>query len=66
MKQKTKMLEKMIEKGLTFSQVADRLQSITKITATTVFQWADGRREPCARMKKAIAKVFECKVSDIF
>jgi DNA-binding XRE family transcriptional regulator len=65
MKEKTKLMKKIIERGVTFSQIADKL-SDSKIRATTVFQWADGRKVPSEKMKKALAKALDCKVSDIF
>ncbi|MBQ7912944.1 MAG: helix-turn-helix transcriptional regulator [Clostridia bacterium] len=65
MRPKTKLMQKIIEQGLTFSQIADKLSSFG-VKTVTVFQWADGRRVPSARIKKAIAKILGCTVKDIF
>lgn len=65
MREKTKLLKKIIELGYTYSKIAEKLTNFG-VTPTTVFQWADGRRIPSARLKKALAKILGCKVSDIF
>lgn len=62
---KTKLYDKMQEKGITNKQMANYLVGFNA-REETVFQWADGRRVPTARVKKAIAKILDCKVSDIF
>jgi DNA-binding XRE family transcriptional regulator len=55
----------MQEKGIANKEMAIKLSSF-EVREETVFQWADGRRVPSARAKKAIAKMLNCKVSDIF
>lgn len=62
---KTKLYDKMQEKGITNKQMANYLV-VFNAREETVFQWVDGRRVPTARVKKAIAKILDCKVSDIF
>lgn len=62
---KTKLYDKMKEKGLTNKDIADKLL-VFDVREETVFQWADGRRVPSARVKKAIAKILDCKVTEIF
>jgi DNA-binding XRE family transcriptional regulator len=62
---KTKLYDKMQEKGITNKQMANYLVGFNA-REETVFQWVDGRRVPTARVKKAIAKILDCKVSDIF
>lgn len=62
---KTKLYEKMQEKGITYKDIAERLSAF-EVREETVFQWADGRRVPSAKAKKSIAKALDCKVSDIF
>ena len=62
---KTKLYDKMKENGITNKEMAIKLFSLN-VREETVFQWADGRRIPSARAKKAIAKILDCKVSDIF
>ena len=62
---KTKLFKRILELELTFSQVASKLDKM-QIKPTTIFHWADGRKVPNAREKKALAKVLDCKVSDIF
>ena len=62
---KTKLYDKMKEKGLTNKDIADKLL-VFYVREETVFQWADGRRVPSARVKKAIAKILDCKVTEIF
>ena len=59
------LFEIMDDKGFSCKELADKLSSFG-IREETVFQWADGRRVPPARVKKAIAKILGCKVSDIF
>lgn len=61
----TKLYEKMKENGITNKEMASKLFAF-EVREETVFQWADGRRVPTARAKKAIAKILGCKVSDIF
>lgn len=62
---KTKLYEKMKEVGVTNKDIADKLSAF-EVREETVFQWADGRRVPSSRAKKALAKMLGCKVSDIF
>lgn len=62
---KTKLYDKMKEVGFTNKDIADKLSAFN-VREETVFQWADGRRVPSSRAKKAIAKILNCKVSDIF
>ena len=62
---KTKLYDKMKEKDITNKEMAKKLFSLN-VREETVFQWADGRRVPSTRAKKAIAKILGCKVSDIF
>ena len=62
---KTKLYDKMQEKGITNKEMANYLVGFNA-REETVFQWVDGRRIPTARVKKAIAKILDCKVSDIF
>ena len=62
---KTKLYYKMQEKGLNNKDIADKLFAF-EVREETVFQWADGRRVPSAKVKKALAKILGCKVSDIF
>lgn len=62
---KTKLYDKMQEKGITNKEMANYLVGFNA-REETVFQWVDGRRIPTARVKKAIAKILGCKVSDIF
>lgn len=52
------------ERGWTFAQLAERLNG--EFTAKTLFQYADGRREPNKSDKKKIASAFGLLVSDIF
>ena len=61
----TKLKAKMKEKGITNKEMASKLSAFN-VREETIFQWADGRRVPSARDKKAIAKILDCKVSDIF
>lgn len=61
----TKMYDKMKEQGITNKDIADKMSAFN-VREETVFQWADGRRVPSARAKKALAKILDCKVSDIF
>lgn len=61
----TKLYDKMQEKGVTNKEMANYLVGFNA-REETVFQWTDGRRVPTARVKKAIAKILGCKVSDIF
>lgn len=63
--EKTKLFIKMKEKGITNAEMAEKLFAY-QVREETVFQWADGRRVPTARTKKAIARILDCKVSDIF
>lgn len=62
---KTKLYDKMKEKGVTNKDIADKMSAFN-VREETIFQWADGRRVPSAKAKKAIAKILGCKVSDIF
>ena len=62
---KTKLHDKMKEKGVTNKEMASKLSAFN-VREETIFQWADGRRVPSARDKKALAKILNCKVSDIF
>ena len=62
---KTKLYEKMQEKEITNKEIADKMSAFN-VREETIFQWADGRRVPSARDKKALAKILGCKVSDIF
>jgi DNA-binding XRE family transcriptional regulator len=62
---KTKLYDKMREVGISDEEMANKL-SVFEVRKQTVFQWADGRRVPSAKAKKAIAKILGCKVSDIF
>ena len=62
---KTKLYEKMQEKGVTNKEIADKMSAFN-VREETIFQWADCRRVPSARDKKALAKILGCKVSDIF
>jgi DNA-binding XRE family transcriptional regulator len=55
----------MKEKGATNKDIAEKM-SVFNVREETVFQWADGRRVPSAKDKKALAKILDCKVSDIF
>lgn len=59
-----KFLTKIKEKGWTFAQLAEKLNG--EFSAKTLFQYADGRREPNKSDKKKIANAFGCLVSDIF
>ena len=59
------MYDKMQEQEITNKDIADKLSAFN-VREETVFQWADGRRVPSKRVKKAIAKILGCKVSDIF
>ena len=61
----TKLYDKMQEVGVTNKDIANKLSEF-EVREETVFQWADGRRVPSSRAKKAIAKMLNCKVSDIF
>lgn len=62
-----KLYQKIVEKGKTFSAVALLLKERgIEVRSTTVFHWADGRKVPNKREKKALAKVLECKVEEIF
>lgn len=61
----TKLKAKMKEKGITNKEMASKLSAFN-VREETIFQWADGRRVPSARDKKALAKMLCCKVSDIF
>ena len=54
----------MQKKGWTFAQLAERLNNEYK--ATTLFQYADGRRVPNKSDKKKIADALGCLVGDIF
>ena len=65
MREKTKFYLMLVQKEKTFSQIAAALAK-WNVRPSTVFQWADGRRVPIAKIKKALAKILECKVSDIF
>lgn len=62
---KTKLYDKMKEKGITNKEMADKLSAFN-VREETVFQWSDGRRVPSSRDKKALAKILGFKVSDIF
>jgi DNA-binding XRE family transcriptional regulator len=62
---KTKLYDKMKEIGVTNKEIAEKMSAFN-VRAETFFQWADGRRVPSARDKKALAKILGCKVSDIF
>ena len=62
---KTKLYDKMQEKGITNKDIAEKMSAFN-VREETIFQWADGRRVPSARDKKALAKMLGCKVSDIF
>lgn len=62
---KTKLYEKMQEKGVTNKEMASKLSAFN-VREETIFQWADGRRVPSAKVKKSIAKMLGCEVSDIF
>ena len=62
---KTKLGEKMKEKGTTNKDIAEKMATFN-VREETVFQWVDGRRVPTARVKKANAKILGCEVSDIF
>ena len=62
---KTKLYDKMQEKGITNKDIAEKMSAFN-VREETIFQWADGRRVPSARDKKALAKILCCKVSDIF
>ena len=62
---KTKLYDKMQEKGITNKDIAGKMSAFN-VREETIFQWADGRRVPSARDKKALAKMLCCKVSDIF
>ena len=55
----------MQEKGITNKDIAEKMSAFN-VREETIFQWADGRRVPSARDKKALAKMLCCKVSDIF
>ena len=61
----TKLKAKMKEKGITNKDIAEKMSAFN-VREETIFQWADGRRVPSARDKKALAKMLGCKVSDIF
>ena len=61
----TKLYDKMQEQCITNKEVADKMFAFN-VRKETVFQWVDGRRVPSSRAKKAIAKMINCKVSDIF
>lgn len=62
---KTKLSEKMKEKGVTNAEMAVKMSAFN-VREETIFQWSDGRRVPSSRDKKALAKILGCKVSDIF
>lgn len=51
-------------KGWTFAQLSDKLNG--EYTASTLFQYADGRRVPNKSDKKKIADALGCLVGDIF
>ena len=59
-----KFLSVMEEKGLTFAQLADKLNG--EYTSKTLFQYADGRRVPNKSDKKKIADALGVLVVDIF
>lgn len=59
-----KFMAKMREKCWTFAQLAERLQN--EYTVKTLFQYADGRRDPNKSDKKKIADALGCLVGDIF
>lgn len=62
-----KFLEKMKEKGWTFPQLSERLRARgVNLTASTLFQYADGRRVPNKAEQKAIADTFGCLKGDLF
>ena len=61
----TKLYYKMQEQNFSCEEMAKKL-SVFQVREETIFQWADGRRVPSARDKKALAKILGCKVSDIF
>jgi ribosome-binding protein aMBF1 (putative translation factor) len=59
-----KFMNKMKEKGWSFSQLSARLNY--EYTVNTLFQYADGRRVPNKSDKKKIADALGCLVGDIF
>lgn len=59
-----KFLSVMARKGITFAQLADKLNG--EYTAKTLYQYADGRRVPNKSDKKKIADALGCLVGDIF
>ena len=62
-----KFFEKMKTKKWTFQMLSERLKmNGVDLTAQTLFQYADGRRNPNKHDQKEIARVFGCLVSDIF
>ena len=62
---KTQFHDKMKEQGVTNKETASKLSAVN-VREETIFQRADGRRVPSARDKKALAKILDCKVSDLF
>ena len=62
---KTKLHDKMKELGINCEEMARKLVEFD-VRVETMFQWVDGRRVPSAKVKKAIARILGCKVSDIF
>jgi ribosome-binding protein aMBF1 (putative translation factor) len=59
-----KLMQKIKERGWTFAQLAERLNN--EYNVKTLFQYADGRREPNKADKKKIAEALGCLVGDIF
>lgn len=61
MRNETIFKRKIRERGYTYEILAYKLS----VTPETVFQWADGRRKPPAKILKQIAKILNCKTQEL-
>jgi transcriptional regulator with XRE-family HTH domain len=62
-----KCLDRMKEMGLSFAQLAEKLnREGLNWTASTTYKYVSGRKSPSKAEKKLIAKVLQCLERDIF
>lgn len=65
--QRTKAFERMLDMQETYTTLSEKLKPEGYVfNARTVYRYITGKEVPSKPIKKAIAKVLRCLVSDIF
>ena len=63
----TKAYKRMVEMGETYTTLVRKLRMYgLELEARTVYRYVTGKDVPSKEIKKALAKVLRCLVSDIF